>query len=384
MATGFPENWRQLKIGEFAKPLRRLSAGVVASAALVIVLLMTSACQSAQPPRSSTITQREYPTPARPLNLQGQIVFAPGDGSLWLQNADGANVHVLVKSTGKSYAQDPAFSPDGKQVAYVAATYDQKGNAIGDIRVITLAGNSERIIAAPPDDKTSFSLPAWSPDGKELWFTRTKITADAASDEIDHMNIVNGAVQKVIEGGRAVAVSADGKKIAFLQLDYKTERSSLWVADMDGSHAKQLLDKDAFMSLQGARFSPDSGTLVFAASGAPQKQLPGLQGNHANDNQNAQSQTDTADACLTKFLFTCWVSAAHAHGLPWDLWLANLDGTKFEQLTHIGADDPYPTWSPDGKFVAFMDLSGLYVVNRETKEGNLISLNGGHGIVDWR
>jgi TolB protein len=179
-------------------------------------------------------------------------------------------------------------------------------------------------------------------------------------------------------------VSPDGKKIAFLRLESKTYRSSLWVADIDGSHPKELLDKDAFASLEGARFSPDSQTLVFAASGAPQKQLAGLQSRRDGTDEIAQSQTTTADACLVSFLFTCWVNTAYAHGQPWELWLVNLDGTKFEQLTHVGADSPYPAWSPDGKFVAFMDFSGFYVVNRETKEGYLISMNGGHGIVDWR
>jgi Tol biopolymer transport system component len=87
---------------------------------------------------------------------------------------------------------------------------------------------------------------------------------------------------------------------------------------------------------------------------------------------------------VSKILFTCWVNTAQAHGLPWDLWLVNLDGTEFEQLTKIGADSPYPAWSPDGKYIAFMGFSGFYVVNRETKDGYLISMNGGHGLVDWR
>jgi Tol biopolymer transport system component len=317
-------------------------------------------------------------------NLSGQVVFAPGDGSLWLQNANGANVHVLVKRTGQSYAASPAFSPDGKQVAYALTAYDPNGNAVADIRVINLAGKDERVIAAPPDDKTVFNFPAWSPDGKELWFTRTATSGDVTSDEIDRVSTAGGTAQRVIEGGRAVSVSPDGKKIVFLRLDFTTYRSSLWVADLDGSHARQLLDKDAFAALEGARFSPDSQTLVFAASGAPQEQLPGLQAGRGGTNEVARSQTATADACLARFLFTCWVNTAYAHGLPWDLWMVNLDGTKFERLTEVGADSPYPAWSPDGKFVAFMDLSGFYVVNRETKEGNLISINGGHGALDWR
>jgi Tol biopolymer transport system component len=359
---------------------RHLAIGV----ALLTLLWVASACQPEQPPRSSTVFQRNYPTPARSLNLRGQVVFAPGDGSLWLQEANGGNAHVLVKSTGTNYAESPAFSPDGKHVAYVQTTYDQNGNAIGDIRVIDLAGKDERVMAAPPDIKTSFSFPAWSPDGKELWFTRTTVVAEAASDEIDRVSIAGGAVQPVLDGGRAATVSPDGKKIAYLRLDFKLYRSSLWVADSDGSHPKQLLDQGTFVQLQGARFSPDSRTLVFAASGIPQKQLPGLQSRRDAPDDTAQSHASTAEGCVYKILFTCWVNTAHAHGLPWDLWLVNLDGTEFEQLTKIGADSPYPAWSPDGKYIAFMDYSGFYVVNRETKDGYLVSMNGGHGRVDWR
>jgi Tol biopolymer transport system component len=364
--------------------MRSLTRRLFASVAVVMALSVAAACQSEHPPRSSTITQREYPTPARPLNLSGQIVFAPGDGSLWLQNANGANVHVLVKSTGQSYAASPAFSPDGKQVAYALTVYDPNGNASADIRVINLVAKDERVIAAPPDTKTVFDFPTWSPDGKELWFTRTATSGGVTSDEIDRVSITGGTAQRVLEGGRAVAVSPDGNKIAFLRLDFNTYQSSLWVADLDGSHSRQLLDKEAFAALEGARFSPDSQTLVFAASGAPQKQLPGFEAGRGGTNEVARFLTATAEACRVKFLFTCWVNTAYAHGLPWDLWLVNLDGTRFERLTEVGADSPYPAWSPDGKFVAFMDLSGFYVVNRETKEGNLISINGGHGALDWR
>jgi Tol biopolymer transport system component len=106
--------------------------------------------------------------------------------------------------------------------------------------------------------------------------------AEAASDEIDRVSSAGGAAQQVLEGGRAATVSPNGKKIAYLRLDFKLYRSSLWVADTDGSHPKQLVDQDTFVQIQGARFSPDSRTLVFAASGVPQKQLPGLiQAQHA-------------------------------------------------------------------------------------------------------
>jgi Tol biopolymer transport system component len=362
---------------------RHLSVSLVIGVAALFVLMVAPSCQPAQPPRSRTVVQREYPTPTRSLNLSGQVVFAPGDGSLWLQNANGGNARVLVKSTGESYAANPAFSPDGKQVAYAMETYTQNGEMLQDIRVVGLDGKNERVIAAPSDPKTAFNFPTWSLDGKEIWFTRSSTLADAPYDEVDRVSSTGGVPSKVIEDGRAATISRDGQ-VAFLRLDFQTYRSSLWLADMDGRHATQILDANVFASLQGARFSPDSQSIVLAASGAPQKPLPGLQGSRGGSAGYAHTLTASSDSCLVRFLFTCWLDAASAHGLPWDLWTVNLAGTRWTRLTEIGADSPYPAWSADGKFVAFMDLSGIYVVNRETKEGYLVSMNGGHGALDWR
>jgi Tol biopolymer transport system component len=83
-------------------------------------------------------------------------------------------------------------------------------------------------------------------------------------------------------------------------------------------------------------------------------------------------------------LFVCWVQVAHAHGLPWDLWLVTADGTRFERLTEAGLDSPYPAWSPDGKFIAFMDLTGIYVVDRQQKTAYRVSTRIGHGSLDWK
>jgi Tol biopolymer transport system component len=254
---------------------------------------------------------------------------------------------------------------------------------IEDIRVVNLDGKNAHVAAAPPDTKSAFSLPAWSLDGTEIWFTSSSVSSNAQFDEVDRVSVAGGTPSRMISGARAAVASPDGKKIAFLRLDYSTFRSSLWLAQADGSNPRQLMDDQVFVSIQGPRFSPDSQSIAFAASGVPQKQLPVGQGSRGGNIGYAWSQAAPAKSCLVRFLFTCWLNTASAHGLPWDLWLVNLDGTKFERLTQVGADSPYPTWSPDGKFVAFMDFTGMYVVNRQTKEGYLVSMNGGHGALDW-
>ncbi len=354
------------------------------TACVILMFAVLAACQpaAAQPPRSSTITQRDYPTPARPLNLAGQVVFSPGDGSLWLQNASGGNTRPLAKRNEDHYAEMPAFSPDGKQVAYAAKSYTQQGEMIEDIRVVNVDGTNERVIASPPDTKTALSFPAWSPDGQQIWLTRSLITPGAEHDEIDRVALSGGTPRMVLDNARNVNLSPDGKRMVFLRFDYKTLRSSLWVASADGSNPKMIMDDRAFAAIEGPRFSPDSTTIAFAASGAPQETLPGLQSLGPGGEQ-AQAPLAAADSCAVRLLFTCWVGSASAHGLPWDLWLVNLNGTKYERLTQVGADSPYPVWSPDGTHVAFMDFSGIYVVERQSKTGYLVSMNGGHGALDW-
>ncbi len=361
--------------------LERLAWGSV----VVLVLIVLPACRpaAAQPPRSSTTLARNYPTPEHPLNLPGQFVFSPGDGSVWLQAANGADIHVLVKRSEDNLAEAPAFSPDGRQVLYSSKSFTSNGEMIEDVRVIGVDGSGERVVAAPQDTKTAFILPSWSSDGKQLFFASSPTTPGNQQDHLMRASASGGTPQLFMENARGPNFSRDGKKMVFTRYDYGTYRSSLWVAQADGSNPKMLMDDHVFISIEGPRFSPDGQTIVFAASGAPQRELPGLQSSGPGMPPYAQSPLVPDDSCLVRLPFGCWMGAASAHGLPWDLWLVNTDGTKFDRLTKIGADSPYPVWSADGKYVAFMDFSGMYVVERQSKTGYLISMNGGHGSLDW-
>ncbi len=74
---------------------------------------------------------------------------------------------------------------------------------------------------------------------------------------------------------------------------------------------------------------------------------------------------------------------AYADGLPWDLWVISADGTHTQQVTSVGADSPWPAWSNDGKYVAFMDTSGFYLVDVAQHVITQLNQNAGHGVLDW-
>ena len=316
------------------------------------------------------------PTPQGSLNLKGRFVFATGDGSLSLEDAGSNQPHPVFKATADLYGDAPVFSPDGKQIAFSASSFTKEGAVVQDIRVMNSDGTNIRVVAAPADPKVSYGFPAWSPDGKELYFTQSfSVPPSTQHDEVDKVAVTGGALNKVMDDAREATISPDGKRIAFSVLDYQTYSAALWIANIDGSGRKQLLSSGVFAALYGPRFSPDMQAIVFAESGPANKKLPGAY---------AYAPQVEEDSCAVKLVFFCFAEGAEAHGLPWDLWQVNLDGTKFERLTNLGMDSPVPAWSADGKQLAWYDATGIYILDVGTKKIYQVSDSRGYGGFDWR
>ena len=89
----------------------------------------------------------------------------------------------------------PAVSPDGTQVAYTVTTYDvaeNRGNA--DIWIVPTAGGTPRRVTTNP---ASDSGPAWSPDGKRLAFVSRR-DADKAA-QIYVIDVGGGEAERITE-----------------------------------------------------------------------------------------------------------------------------------------------------------------------------------------
>lgn len=292
-----------------------------------------------------------------------------------VQDAAGKEAKMIFDPKDGTYADFPAFSPDGKSIAFSTSSVKPDGSFEYGIRVTNADGSNQRVLAVPENPKAIFVHPAWSVDGKDIYFTQSYAVPPATDhSEVDRVSASGGKYTRVLDDAREAEVSPDGKKISYYKLDSKTFASSLWVAILDGSNAKMLIDTQTFSALYGARFSPDSQTILFTASGAPKKKLPGV----------AQLISPGKNSCAVEFLFTCLVERAYAHGLPWDLWLSNLEGSKFTRLTDIGSDSPSPAWSSDGKYVAFFEATGIYVLDGEKKTIFPVTNRGGYGGFDWR
>ena len=144
------------------------------------------------------------------------------ENGIWVMNADGSGAVQLNTSAGS-----PAWSPDGKMLAY------HVGGAAGANRavwVMNVDGSGARQVSSVPG-----SFPDWLPDGNLILF---------------HGEVNNGIWQVAPDGsgekllyrdGGYPAWSPDGDQIAYISLtDWH-----LWVMNKDGTGNRKLTDHGA-------------------------------------------------------------------------------------------------------------------------------------------
>lgn len=154
----------------------------------------------------------------------------------------GGHVRLLLRG-----AAEPAWSPDGRRLAYVVAG---SGDAT-DLHVIDADGtNAGRITWTDGVDETS---PSWSPDGKQLVVERSGTIVAMRTD---------GAGERLLASGWEPAWSPGGRVIAF------SNGEALYLVPAQGGPPRRLSSSAGPHSAPA--WAPDGRRLAFVseASGA--------------------------------------------------------------------------------------------------------------------
>lgn len=181
------------------------------------------------------------------------------------------------------------------------------------------------------------------------------------------------------------AISPDGSTVAFTRVNSNGDQQ-IWLIDSDGSNLRPLLPNGQFG--RAPEWSPDGKQIVFETA---------TPGNEMRQNDLGIADVKTGELRLI-VATTSWEGgptwspdgsqiAFHARSKGTNcmqIYVVNVDTADIEQLTNLGDvqcrpqsdGDFWPDWSPDGRYLAFghklNDLERLAMLDTESKEMEIL------------
>lgn len=246
----------------------------------------------------------------------------------------------------------PVFSPDGLHIAFIRGKY----GTLGELIIIPLLGGTERRVARLFSGNYSISF---SPDGQYIAAIDTEDSTENGQYAVYLIDIKTGERRRVtapgdFEGESTPRFSPDGKSLAFIRIastDNKNliENQDLFVVSVDGGKPKQLtFDKSTINSLT---WSADGTQIYFAStrivnqlrvwSVAPSGGEPAIVSVGGKDVRNITVSPDGK-----KIVFSERNRQRH-------IWSVPSNGEPAKKLTNTANDQFYPQISADGSQIAY-------------------------------
>ncbi|WP_298444571.1 amidohydrolase family protein [uncultured Ferrimonas sp.] len=309
-----------------------------------------------------------------------------GGDNIWTVNLDGSDPQAVTEETFR-LLNSPAWSPDGQYLIGRKHFTAQRSLGAGEVWLYHVSGGNGVKLTERPNDQKDLGEPAFSPDGKYIYFSQDATpgkTFHYSKDsvkgiyKIKRYDRATGDIEVLLEGsGGAIrpTPSPDGRYLAYISRD--GFQSSLYLYDLKSGEKRKIygnLDRDMqeTWAIHGVyptmAWTPDNDAIVFWAGGKIHK-LDIDSGKHkpiefhVATNKQVQpavrfKQNLDHDQVDLKMLRQVQISpdgkqvAFEAQG---KIWLRSLPDGKPKRLTKQDEKfELFPAWSRDGKKLAYV------------------------------
>jgi Tol biopolymer transport system component len=177
---------------------------------------------------------------------EGKTIAVSYQGAIWTVPADGG---VMTRLTsGEGFDHEPAWSPDGKRIAFVRGP-NQLG---GELRIIQAADGKNVPLPKPASVRGTYNFHKleYSPDGSRLLGV---FSADGKEHGLAWYDLATGAVKSLkvppLGYSSRYGLSPDGKRILYTtSLDKPSEQAGnngpqvdVWTIPADGGKAEKIV-----------------------------------------------------------------------------------------------------------------------------------------------